>query len=276
MRVMLAASSALVATGSLFAQVTVEVLPESALKPELHCFGGGVVECKVAVEAPLGSKVSFEMALFQITSGLAAPLGEKSASDPIEFEKQTRRVVSVPLSLPEVKNRTELMARFFTQLSGEEKKAVAGTAKVFVYPKDQMKELALSFARVEKDTGISLTIFGESKRIRGFLKENKITFNEAGSELPSTLSKTALYMGEVDARSPAVRRNFGAARVILFAPDPMLPPGVYTTIRDNGLFSKVTLPLLDTLATNPQSQRTFFDILRHSLDASAITPSESP
>lgn len=238
-----------------------------------HVLGGKEIEVDLIGEGPAGDEtMTLKADLFQVVTGMAAPLAKDvTVAEGIEFHPPARRIVRATIPLPEVQRRTEVAVRFKVG----ENRVPAGQARLFVYPQDQIKELALSLERAEKDAGVSLTVFGESKRIRAFLKQSGIPFTDSGSELPSEFKTGALYLSEVDPHSLGSRRTAGA-RLVFFAPHPALLPGVYTTIRDAGLFTKVTLPILDTLATNPQSQRAFIDILRHSLDASAITPADSP
>ncbi len=280
MKTMCAFVLAMMLAGGLRADLNVETLcvrGEMVVPtPELHVFGGATVDLDVAVEAPLGSKVSLAYTLYQIARNLSAPLGRDIAvPEPVIFEKQTRRNVRIPITLPDVKRRTEVIVWFRAESADGEKNERTGQTRLFIYPQDQTEELAVSLERVQKDAGVSLAVFGESKHIRAFLEQSGIPFTDAGSELPPTLKADALYLGEIDPHALATRR-FANARIIFFSPDPALPPGVYTTIRGSGLFTKVTLPILDTLATNPQSQLTFIDILRHSLDASVFTPADSP
>ena len=68
--------AAVILASSLRAEVTVEALAVAGERaktrvPELHVFGGQPAELEVAVEAPLGAKVSLAAALFQVASGIA-------------------------------------------------------------------------------------------------------------------------------------------------------------------------------------------------------------
>jgi hypothetical protein len=263
------------------AEVTVEALgvtgerPKTPL-PELHFFGGRPVELDLAVEAPLGAKVAFTAVLWQVAGGIAAPLGpEVALGDAVEFDHQTRRIIHVSLPLPEVVRRSELRVRFRAQVAGEEKKTGAGAARLFVYPKNPLKDFAAALDRMEKDTGASLGVFGESKRLRAFLKQSEIAFTDAGTAFPGNPGKRVLLIGEADARTVQTR-DLSGTRVIFFTADPALLPGVYTTRSGSALLTTVTLPILNSLATNPQSQETFLQVLRQSLDAPAGTTPESP
>jgi len=256
------------------AQVTVETLGlglggerGKAAVPEFHVFGGQPVELDFAVDAPLNAQVSLTANLYQLAKSLAAPLRSGlPVGGRLDFSQQTRQLIHASLPLPEVKRKTEILLRVQAQIEGEPKLLRAGDARLFVYPKDLTKELAGILAQPDRESGAQFAVFGESKRIRAFFQAHEIPFLDCGTELPAEFNKRALYLGEWNGESPLPRiENTAGARLAIFQTEPGALPGVHvSTVRGVSL-TKVTLPILDTLATNPQSQQTFADLLLHSL-----------
>jgi len=118
---------------------------------------------------------------------------------------------------------------------------------------------------------VRLAVFGESPALRKFFQEEQIAFLDLGSEAADLGQKTILPVGEVgleDGRDLKSR----AARMVLFVRDPTVWPGVYRTDSPDGSLVRVTLPLLDTLSTNPRSRQIFLDTLLQTFPTKTTTP----
>ena len=175
-------------------------------------------------------------------------------------------MIQASLPLPEVKRKAEILVRVQARIEGQPNPLPAGAARLFVYPKDLMKEVAATIGQPDGESGVQLMVFGKSERIRPFLEAHEIPFSDCGTELPAELNKRALYIGETDVGSLAPHQESAAGgRIMFFSSEPGILPGVYVSTNRGVSIMKVTLPILDTLATNPHSQQTFAGLLHQSL-----------
>lgn len=225
--------------------------PEFSLKvetPVIHVFDGVPATLNLAVEAPLGANVSLRAEVVQVASGLAAPLApELKIADAVAFADRTFSIVPASIPLPVVKNKTELRVRFRMETAGRE--PLFCDAQIFVHPKELPETL--------KKPPVPLTVFGESPRLRAFLTGQGVPFTDGGDALPSAPRKDVLYLTEIET-PPAWPEGM---RVVFFSAGLDGLPGVYQRETPPGSVTKVTLPILDNLSTDPLSQEIFARLL---------------
>jgi hypothetical protein len=230
----------------------------SNLLPEFHVFCGNPAEISLEVEAPLGSSISLVADSFQVTSGISAPLGRAlPVAEALDFKTQTHRVIAASFPVPDVERRTELRLRIKDLASPA--KSVA-ELRLYVYPRDLLQGFKSAFAVEGAEPALS--VFGPAKAIREFLEAQKIPFNDCGQEPPDEFRSGAIYLGESKTEPLATRlARSDAARLVYFSQDPGLLPGTYRTRTGQQMVTKISLPILANLLTNPLSQETLTQIL---------------
>ncbi len=248
---LLAASLAVVQAG----EVTVRPVGP-APEPVLHVVGGEPANLALEITAPKGETAKLRVALFQLATSLAAPLGP-----PVELgEIAGAGALDVSILMPDVKVPTILEARI--EARTEEVFTAAGRFRLVVYPSDAMDRLGRFAKGILEESGLRIGVFGKSDAIRSLLRKRRVDFRDLGARPPDSPADKLFLVG--DAATPAEvdsLRRMRARRLLVFSDDPTVAPGVYSHVVPEGAFVKVTLPLLETVATDPQSQHTFLEIL---------------
>lgn len=232
---------------------------------EFHVFASETTSVDIAIEAPLGSKLSLLADVTQITSGIAARLSEGvSLGAPQDFSNQTRQVIQAKIPLPKIERMIELLVKIRTAGESDTKTAQIGLFRLFVYPADGMKELAGMFSSGGNKTGAMLGVFGAGKNIRAFLEDQKIPFTDLGEGVPEEFRADVIYVGEAKSEEITARlKSAPAARVVFFNEENA--PGIYRTTTPEGSVTKITFPILDSLSSNPVSQKIFTDTIFQSI-----------
>lgn len=221
-----------------------------------HLFWSPSVEITLAVEGALGSQMELRADLFQLSDSLAAPLvRDLPTGPPVSFKNSTRRKLSVSLPLPKLQRQTQLQVRFKTKKEGDWAKI--GQATLVVYPADYLKD-------VELGNQLPLVVFGGDGRLAEFFKRQKIKFEEIGQALPETPQADRLYLGRAGAKELSQWQEAHPewkGNLVVFTEAAAQLPGVFSQFSANQRISKVTLPILDQLGTDPRSQKTVIDLI---------------
>ena len=246
--------------GMLFAATTAtagEPQAESG-KETLHVFGGQPAKLELSVDAPIGSKAELRASLFQMAATLAAPLQKNiPLGDEVSFATQTHKRVTVSLPIPDVKRKTQIVAAIEVKGAGDWH--AAGHVDLIVYPRDSLKSELLDAVGATH-----LEAFGNDKRLGSFLESQQVKTDDIGDDLPDRPKAGHLYVGTAKAAELSQWFTVHSAwegNLVVFCGDSELLPGAFVEIRGRGHLAKVTLPLLDNLATDPLSQKTFIAIL---------------
>ncbi|MGB8355735.1 MAG: hypothetical protein WCD79_17680 [Chthoniobacteraceae bacterium] len=227
-------------------------------KETLHVFGGQPAKVELSIDAPIGSKAELRASLFQVAATLAAPLQKNiPLGDEISFAAQTHKRVTISLPIPVVKRRTQIVAAIEVKGAGDWH--AAGHVDLMVYPRDALKSELLDVAGATR-----LEVFGDDKRLGLFLKNQEVKTDDIGSDLPDRPKAGHLYVGTAKSAELSqwlTAHSMWEGNLVVFCGDSELLPGAFVEIRGRGHLAKVTLPLLDTLAADPPSQKTFVAIL---------------
>lgn len=252
------------ALGEAHAQVKVE--PIEAPKPIAEVFGGSPAAFRVSVEAPAGAKVTLTYDLLQVTDQLVAPFETgKSLGPPLVFDQAGLRSIPIEIPAPEVTGRSRFLARIQADGLQEKDSAPRAVATLDVYPAPKPGERAAGLAKTQERSGIRLAVCGESAALRAFLAAEGIAFVDLGPEFPEEAGADRLVAAEVPARKLGSLRTGRLRRALFLVPDSPLPPGVYERQAEDRVLTKVTLPVLDGIATNPPRQHLLIDLLHQNL-----------
>jgi hypothetical protein len=253
-----------------------QVWVEPPDRPMAHAavFGGENAAFVLTVEARKPGPVTLTYSLFQIAGagdGLAVPLdGDKPLGEPIDFGMEESREVRREIPIPAVQAPTMMVVKFFSSSAPDQKASWRNQAFLKVFPRPRPGEWAGALASAEKDSGRNLAVFGKSRDVRNFLAAQKIAFRDLGEEFPTEFSAPLLFIGEVSAEALEKHRPKAAGgRKIFFVEDAMRLPGIYETVEPSGSLTKVTLPIPERLAADPQMQTDFVDLLLRQLNPPA-------
>jgi hypothetical protein len=242
----------------------------------VHVVAGQPAEIPLAVRAPADAPMKLRVQLFQAATSIAAPVGSAVEIGEVVIRGGApHAAVDATIPMPAVKAPTQFVARFSAKVGGSDELVPAGVVRLVAYPSNAMDALRSLARTMERVSGLRFGVFGRSKEIRAFFKEQKIPFRDLGQSLPDRIDGGLLAIGSLEDSKESDRgfRPGTASNLILFTPDPTLASGVYTSSTRDGTVTKVTLPILVRLPTDPLSQHTFLQILTQHYRA--MTPSDS-
>ncbi len=164
------------------------------------------------------------------------------------------------LPIPEVKRETQFVARLRTK-SGDGPWLSSGQIYITAYPRDFVKTALAAVCKARP-----LRLLGESSRLHAFFKAQNVPFETAGEGLNALPANGGpeIYFIESDAANLTdwlAANPHWKGNLVAFCPDAPLLSGVFVTRQDGLHLAKVTLPLLDSLSSNPRNQKTFLEIL---------------
>ena len=255
--------------------------------PVLHVFGGAALKFAVAVDAPLGTRLFLRADLLQTAAGkLSAPVQtDVPVSGELSFEARTHLTAACALpGLPVVQRPTHLLLRLRGVAKDQAAPLSSTTMELWVYPPEVPGEWKKTVAAALAQSGMTrLEVFGRGTRLRQFLKERHVEFEEGGAEWFAVADSHTLYVGDEPPLMPARITSVEGLHLVLFQPPglPMLLPGVYQQADFKGsVIVKVILPdLLVHLSDDPRGQQTVAAVLRQGLDPrppAAVNPTPNP
>ena len=193
--------------------------------------------------------------LFQIAGQVARPLPGEINIIPSPDDS---RIAIVKLTPPAVERVTRITLRL-----GD-----LGTINIIVYPAPKTRSDRPVLADVLATSRLKLAVCGRSAELRAFLKTHAIEFDDLGADAPDTLAPDMLLVGVLSAGDwSRLAASPAKGGLLAFVDDASLLPGVYAHARPAALATKVTLPLLPALSTDPRAQETLFTLL-----LTALTP----
>ena len=193
--------------------------------------------------------------LFQIAGRVARPLpGEIN----ILPSPDDSRIAIVKLTPPAVERITRLTLRLRDH----------GAINLTVYPAPKTRSDRPVLADVLAASRLKLALCGRSAELRAFFKTHALEFEDLGADAPDTLAPDMLLVGVLSAGDwSRLAASPATGGLLAFVEDASLLPGVYAHARPAAPATKVTLPLLPALSTDPRAQETLFTLL-----LSALTP----
>lgn len=241
--------------------------------PVIYAFGGQPATIDLVVEPSgvnLPEPLEIRADLFQKGGAILAAVHKNILiAAPSRYEGCFQTVNGpfyVPLirwkwTVPEVKRETEFIARLRMK-SGNGEWLPSGQISLTAYPRDFAKT---DLGPLSKARG--LCIVGESKHLRDFFTTRQVAFDETAGgvdALPSIDGKGKIFLAELTSDELAAwlaSNPHWEGNLVVFCPGAPLLPGVYVTRQSAFCLTKVTLPLLGSISSDPRSQKTFLEIL---------------
>lgn len=232
-----------------------------------HAFGGRTLAVEAVLSGAPGTVLEVQADLLQKAQSLVVPVQKEiPLGKGIELGDALPHLCKLDLPVPEVKRESLFIAQFRvkTQKAGDWQ--ASGQAILKVYPPDGAKESLAQIAREHP-----LQLFGTDTRLRDFLESRHIPFSDTGTELenlPPSSPAGTVFLGSAPAAQVARWVNAHPewqGSMVVFSPDSGLLPGVFSTPQNGRNIVKVTLPLLETLSTDPRSQKTLVEIFKTTL-----------
>lgn len=264
----------LLAAATLRAQIAIEVLPQSSVPPpSFAVFGGDDISLRLKITAFGQAEGKIIYDLKQVGAGeILASLAHNMPVSDVSVNKAGVLTIEAKVPVPEVKGLAKMLL-VFREVGQAASGDTIPTKPIFfdVYPRPKRSEWSDLIAAAEKQDGFSLCVFGESPRIREFLDVHSIDFRDLGKNFPNRFPADGLAVGEVtEDDMERYRPHSESGRKIFFLvgdrtqPKPL--PGIYEISTPTGILSKVTLPLLSELQSNPKVQTAFLDLLIRNLN----------
>jgi hypothetical protein len=250
-----------------------DCFPGADPKLALWVFGGGPLDFRADVEAPLGSCVGLRADLVQVsTGGVALPLlQDVTVAAGLDFAKRTHQTTECSLArIPSVTAPTQMLLTVRAETTGQPQTAASTHVDVFAYPAQKGPEWRQTLTARLAQSGLErLAVFGSGQTLRTFLRERRVDFDDLGKDWPAAATRAALYLGDTPPPMPARITSVEGLRFALFLPSEgsALLPGVYhTNDAHGGCLLKVTLPgVLAHLSSNVRGQQTLAEIFRLAL-----------
>lgn len=240
--------------------------------PALHLIAGQAATFRLQMTAPAAGRVSFQAALFQLASGVAAPLAKDlPVADAVALDGTSIQLRTFALTPPAVDASTVMELRFAGKAEGAEKWQPAGSARFVVHPADLLEQIKKQLTKAIADPEVKLVVVGESPLLKAALRALDLTFDEIGKVAEA---EATLYLAE-SIGEPAralLEQAPASAHLVLFTREPTLPAGVYWTERGGGFVSKVTLPVLTDFARAPERQLLFLNLFLQAIHTLNKTP----
>jgi len=261
--VAVAAGLIVVATASMArgdqAAVLAEIGANSSAVPRLqHVFGGRPVSVPVTLYGATGVRADFKARLFQLAKGTAAPLGEYvTVATDVDFGSGPRRDLAFSVSIPAVEReaRFEVVVLMRVHPSGDWRRI--GSLPLRAYPNDLLKTLKRSADQRP------LRLQDPSGKLEHFLTEQGISFVDPSArslEKSESPAITLVVDGSDDLASAKTRARRGEA-VVVFRERVGAFPRIERVRWPGGALLIVELELLDRLASDPQAQKLFLEMV---------------
>ena len=264
-----------------------EAVEPSTPPLSLHVFGGSALAFLVAVDAPLGTRMSLRADLAQTaTGGLAVPVQtDVAVSGELGFETRTHLIAACTLpGVPAVQRPTRLILKLRGVIQDHAEPLSPTAVELWVYPSANPGEWKKTIAATLAQGGMTrLEVFGQGSRLRRFLKERHVEFEDGGAQWFAAANRCTLYVGDEPPPIPTRITSVDGLHVVLFQPPGLSTflPGVYqSNDSQGGAIVKITLPdLLTRLPDDPRAQQTVAAVLRQGFaphQPTAANPTPNP
>jgi hypothetical protein len=233
--------------------------PKSDAKKIWKVFGGQAIDISLIVYGNSKERIDIRADLFQKASGnIAAPIKKDIpvASD-LDFSSSVQRPIVFSLQLPIVERASDFYLRCRFRSASEAQWQNIGSVNMLVYPDDILRPVQ---AFAEKSL---IYLYGDNAILKSFLKDKGIRFEDRKDSFPKAESNPGLILAEyIDKDWFALPKELPSNQaVVVFYPPPDSLPRTMVKQAGKGILIEVKMSLLDELATNPEAQEFFGEII---------------
>jgi len=229
----------------------------SSLSSE-HVFGGRTIPVRMTLYGPQDTRADLRARLFQLSSGLVAPVGtDRDVASDVNFGRGLRQQLTFNLEVPAVQRESHFEAVILARAHPAGEWRRLGSASFRAYPSDLLKPLK----RWSEDR--PLRVHDPSQKLERFLTAQGISFLDPNARTfeKSTEPLITLVVGGADALALAKRRAERGDAVMLFMERAVAFPRIERARGPRGAMTIVELELLDRLPTDPQAQKLFLELI---------------
>lgn len=228
----------------------------------------GGTSSNIIVTLPIAADTNILAILQQNTNGLNMPLNTNDITV-APLPKNNNNPFNITLQVPKTEKPYHATLTLFeqnTQHPSLLSKQALITLPLTIYPQEDPASTGRSINQKQQENNIRLVISGNDPRLQSFLSARKINYDTIDS-IPANPESGALYLGAITGHElKKLPNSAAAARLLLIVGDAGLPPGIYTTLTaSGGAITKVTLPILNDLETNPRNREIFLNLLNQHL-----------
>ena len=239
--------------------VRIGMAPKNEPKKNWKVFGGQTISVSLVVYGDPKERIAIQADLFQTASGdYAAPVKKAIpiASD-LDLSRSVQYPIAFLLQLPKVERAGDFYLRYNFRLVSEEKWQNAGSVNMRVYPDDILKPVRV-FAEKNR-----IYLYGENSILRSFLKNKNIHYEDMKDSFPKPEINPGLILAEyIDEDWFALPKESPSDQaVVVFYPPTDSLPRIMVKQASHGILIEVKMSLLDELATNPEAQELFEEIM---------------
>jgi hypothetical protein len=233
--------------------------PKADAKKIWKFFGGQTINVSLVVYGNPKERIDIQADLFQTASGnIAAPIKKDIpvASD-LDFSRREQYQIAFLLQLPIVERASDFYLRCRFRSASEAQWQNIGSVNMRVYPDDILRPIQ---AFAEKSL---IYLYGDNAILKSFLKDKGIRFEDRKDSFPIAESNPGLILAEyIDKDWFALPKELPSNQaVVVFYPPHDSLPRTMVKQAGKGILIEVKMSLLDELATNPEAQEFFGEII---------------
>jgi hypothetical protein len=233
--------------------------PKADVKKIWKVFGGQTINVSLVVYGNPKERIDIQADLFQTASGnIATPVKKDiPVASKLDFSRREQYQIAFLLQLPIVERASDFYLRCRFRSSSEAQWQNIGSVNIRIYPDDILKPIQ---AFAEKN---HIYLYGEGSILKSFLKDKEIRFEDRKDSFPKAESNPGLILAEyIDKDWFALPKElpFNQAVVVFYPSQDNLPRTIVKQA-GKGILIEVKMNLLDELATNPEAQEFFGEII---------------
>jgi hypothetical protein len=227
-------------------------------------FGGQPIEVSLVVYGNPKERIAIQADLVQTASGnIAAPIKKDiPIASALDFSQSIQRQIVFSLQLPPVERTSDLYLCYRFRPAFEEKWQTIGSVKMRVYPDDILRPVQ---AFAEKNR---IYLYGDNAILKSFLKDKGIRFEDRKDKFPKEETNPCLILAEhIDKDWFKLPKELPSNQaVVVFHPLHTGLPGTIVKQSGKGILIEVKMSLLEELATDPEAQEYFGEIINLAFD----------
>jgi hypothetical protein len=239
--------------------VRVGKAPKDDAKKIWKVIGGQTTQVSLVVSGSEKERIDIQADLFQTASGNIGATIKKDipvASD-LDFSRREQYQIAFLLQLPIVERASDFYLRCHFRSASEEKWQTLSSVNIRIYPDDLLRPVQ---AFAEKNL---IYLYGEGSILKSFLKDKDIRFEDRNDSFPKAEINPGLILAEyIDKDWFAIPKELPSNQtVVVFYPPYDNLPRTIVKQAGKGILIEVKMSLLDELATNPEAQEFFGEII---------------